>query len=274
MSPPHFAQARKTYRSGLLDNVLPFWIEHGVDHEYGGVITSLDRDGTILDTDKAIWAQGRFAWLLATLYNTVERRDEWLALAHHTLAFLLRHGFDADGRMFFLVTREGQPLRKRRYAYSEAFATMALAAYARAAQDDHSASQARDLFQRFLRLTTTPGLLEPKTISETRRLKSLGVPMITLGVAQVLRETIDDPGATEVIDRCIDEIRHDFLKPEFEAVMENVGPHGEFIDHFDGRLLNPGHAIEAAWFILHEARCRNRDADLIALVLRQGSSAG
>ncbi|MGI9174321.1 MAG: AGE family epimerase/isomerase [Rhodothermales bacterium] len=265
----HFRQAKETYRAGLLGDVLPFWIRHGVDREHGGVITSLDRDGTTLDTDKAIWAQGRFAWLLATLYHTVEPREEWLSIARETLTFIRRHGFDADGRLFFLVTRDGRPLRKRRYVYSEAFATMAFAAYARAAQDDEAAAEARDLFRRFLRYTTTPGLLEPKVFPQTRASKSFTVPMITLSVAQVLRETLGDdlgePSVDAVIDRCIDEIRRDFLKPELEAVMETVGPGGELLDHFDGRLLNPGHAIEAAWFILHEARHRGGDADLVKL---------
>jgi len=54
---------------------------------------------------------------------------------------------------------------------------------------------------------------------------------------------------------------------DFEAVMETVGPNGEFIDHFDGRILNPGHAIECAWFILHEAKHRNNDAELIKIGL-------
>ena len=47
--------------------------------------------------------------------------------------------------------------------------------------------------------------------------------------------------------------------------METVGPEGEFLDHFDGRTLNPGHAIEAAWFILREALHRDRDPNLIRL---------
>ena len=38
--------------------------------------------------------------------------------------------------------------------------------------------------------------------------------------------------------------------------METVGPDGEFLDHFDGRTLNPGHAIEAAWFIMREGQIR------------------
>ncbi|HMB93838.1 MAG TPA: AGE family epimerase/isomerase, partial [Rhodothermales bacterium] len=258
-------QAKETYRTSLFDDILPFWIKHGVDHEYGGLMTSLDRDGSILDTDKAIWPQGRFAWLLSTLYTTVEPHEEWLALAQQMLDFLRRYGFDKDGRMFFLVTREGKPLRKRRYVFSEAFTTMALAAYAQAAQDEEAATQARDLFQHFLHLSTTPGLLEPKVDPATRPSKSLSVPMITLNLAQVMRDTLGEPLADAVIEQCIAEIRRDFVKPDREAVMETVGADGAVLDHFDGRLLNPGHAIEAAAFILHEARYRGGDADLTTL---------
>jgi N-acylglucosamine 2-epimerase len=253
------------YRDGLLNDTMPFWIRHAVDRECGGFLTCLDRDGSVLDTDKPIWLQGRFVWTLATLYRTVESRAEWLELARHGLEFLRRHAFDADGRMFFLVTREGKPLRKRRYVYSEMFAVMALAAYAKAAGDEQAAAEARDLWQRFLRYMTTPGLLEPKTDPATRPMKGLGGPMATVCVAQAQRETIGGPGLDDVIDRAIDEVERDFMKPDLQVCLETVGPRGEILDHFDGRTLNPGHAIEVAWFILHEARVRGGDARLVKL---------
>ncbi len=40
--------------------------------------------------------------------------------------------------------------------------------------------------------------------------------------------------------------------------MEQVAPDGSIIDHIDGRTLNPGHAIECAWFIMHEGRIRGK----------------
>ena len=251
------------YRDGLLEDTLPFWIDHCVDRQHGGFMFSLDRDGTVIDTDKGMWQHGRFTWLLATLYNTVERRDEWLSLARHGVEFIRAHGFDTDGRMFFQVTREGRPLRKRRYVFTETFAAIALAAYAKAAADEQAARQARDLFRLVIRYAETPGLIEPKVDPAVRPAKSMGMPMILMATAQVLRETIGDPICDECIDRCIGEIRRDFIKPELEAVMETVGPEGQLIDHFEGRMLNPGHALEAAWFILQEARHRGGDPELI-----------
>ncbi|MGA0059861.1 MAG: AGE family epimerase/isomerase, partial [Planctomycetota bacterium] len=256
--------ARDRYRSGLLDDVVPFWLRHAVDREHGGFLFCRDRDGSLLDTDKSIWAQGRCAWLLGTLYADVEARPEWLEGCRHGVDFLRRHGFDADGRMYFQVTRDGRPLRKRRYVFSECFTVIALAALARATGDSAAREEAVALFDRVTRLLTTPGALPPKVDPVTRPQKGLAVPMILIVTAQELRKAAPDHTAcTAWIDRSIAEIERDFLKPEFEAVLESVGPNGEFLDHFDGRLLNPGHAIEAAWFILDEARHRGGDARLV-----------
>jgi N-acylglucosamine 2-epimerase len=90
--------------------------------------------------------------------------------------------------------------------------------------------------------------------------------MIMIVTAQILREIADDPNVyTRLIDEQIKEIERDFMKPEFKAVMETVGLDGEFIDHFNGRMLCPGHAIEASWFILQEARYRGNDQHLVTV---------
>ena len=250
------------YRDGLLQDTIPFWLKHGLDHEHGGIMAALDRDGSILDTDKGMWQQGRFAWTMANLYNTVEQRPEWLEASASTIDFILKHGYDHDGRMFFHVTREGRPIRKRRQAFSDSFAAIALGAHARATGDSRFAERALQSFDMFVGHMTTPGAVPPKFTDE-RPMKSLGVPMITLVTAQCLRDSIDMDGASDWIDRCIDEIQTDFMKHDEQAVLESVGPNGEIYDHFDGRIMTPGHAIEAAWFILHEAKKRGNDPGLI-----------
>ena len=255
----------ETYRDGLLYDTLPFWYPRSVDREYGGFMTALGRDGAILQTDKSVWTQGRIAWMLATLYNTVEQRSEWLDWSKHGIDFINKCCFDADGRMFFSVTREGKPLRKRRYIFSETFAIIALAAYGMAAKDDSFLRQARDLFHLVLHHVDTPGLLPPKTNAEVRPMKGLATTMILIATAQELRKATQDPICTEVIDRCIAEAERDFLKAEFRCVLETVGPRGEFYDTFDARVINPGHSIELGWFILEEARVRGSDHRLIEL---------
>ncbi len=256
------------YRRTLLADVIPFWLRHGLDREQGGIMTCLDRDGRVLDTDKAIWFQGRAGWMFATLFNAVEKRPEWLNAARSCVEFLRRHGFAADGKMYFSVTREGRPLRMRRYVFSEAFAAIANAAYARAAGDARAADDAVKTFATFLRYSFTPGVMTPKW-APTRPMKSIGGLMIGMATAQELRANLGEVkisgrNCTEWIDHCIGEIERDFLKPERAVLMEVVGPNGEIIDHHDGRTLNPGHAIECAWFILHEGQ-RRGDRRLVQL---------
>ena len=252
------------YRDGLLKDTMPFWIEHCVDREHGGFMMSVDRDGSIIDTDKSVWQQGRFTWLLGEMYNQVEPRDEWLALAKHGVEFLDRHCYDSsDGRMWFHVTREGQPIRKRRYAFSESFAAIAYGELAKATGEQEYADKAQRTFQRFLDHNLDPQGVEPKYTS-TRPMRGLGFPMITIVTAQELRESIDLSDANEWIDRGIEDIRQFHLKEDLQCVVETVGLEGQIIDHFDGRTLNPGHAIEGAWFIMWEGHLRG-DQELIKL---------
>ncbi|MDP6775580.1 MAG: AGE family epimerase/isomerase [Candidatus Latescibacteria bacterium] len=256
------------YRDGLLDSVIPFWLANAIDRECGGYLNCLDQDGTALSTDKPMWAHGRFIWMLSTLYSTVEERPEWLEAAEHGVRFLREHAFDSDGRMFFSTTRDGKPLRKRRYIFTETFGLVALAAYAHASGDPQAEEEARQLYELIIRHLAKPDLLEPKVYPETRQMKGLAVPMIMTVSSQVLRDTVGHPLCDEWIDRSIDEIERDFLKPEFEAVLEAVGPRGEFLDTLEGRMICPGHSIEAAWFILHEAKHRGGDPRLRDLGLR------
>lgn len=260
------ARLREFYKSSLLDDTLPFWLPDSVDEEHGGYLLMRDRDGTLLDDDKSVWFQGRFAWMLATLYNTVEPKKEWLDAAMTGVDFLKTHCFDGDGRMFFLVTREGRPLRKRRYYFSEAFAALAFAATAKATGDEALAQDARDLFKRCMEYTDGERKLEPKFTDE-RPTIGIGVPMIFLNVAQQLCDTIGDDYAASRIDGFVSQIRG-FVKDDLRCVFEQLTPDGEVIDHFSERTLNPGHAIEGAWFILHEAKRRGGDPELVSLGCR------
>jgi N-acylglucosamine 2-epimerase len=152
----------------------------------------------------------------------------------------------------------------RRYVYSESFAAIAYAAGYKATGNSLYLDRAQKAFDTFLKYNNTPGLIPPK-YTEHREMRGMGAPMIGMVTAQELRKNLDDPDYTRYINSWIEEIRKYFLNHEYKAVMEIVGPEGEFIDHFEGRTLNPGHAIEGAWFILREAESRNMDPELIDL---------
>lgn len=257
-------QLKTFYRNQLVNDTIPFWFPRSYDKEYGGYLFMRDADGSLLDDDKAVWIQGRATWTLSTLYNTIEQRPEWLEGAKLGYDFLKKHCFDTDGRMFFHVTRDGSPLRKRRYFFSETFAAIGFAAYAKATGDEKVAEEARQLFGKCIEYASTPGLL-PSKFTDIRPAKGIGIPMIMINTAQEIRRTIGDPRCDEWIGKWIREIETDFVKHDIRCVMEQVSPDGAIIDHIDGRTLNPGHAIEGAWFILREAMHRNHDPQLTAL---------
>jgi len=258
---------RAFYARQLLEDTVPFWFPRSFDREHGGFLLMRDADGGLLDDDKAIWIQGRATWLLSTLYNSIDRREQWLDGARQGFDFLNKHGFDSDGRMFFHVTRDGRPIRRRRYFFSETFYVIAAAAYARASGSEEAAGRARTVFGKCLEYASNASLLSAK-FTATRPTRGIGVPMIMLNTAQQLRETIGDHRSDAWISRWIEEIETYFVKDDIACVMEQVAPDGSIIDHIDGRTLNPGHAIEGAWFILHEARHRNNDPSLIRLGCR------
>lgn len=257
-------ELRNFYHKQLLEDTIPFWFPRSYDYDNGGYLLMRDQDGSLIDTDKAVWIQGRACWMLSTLYNTVEQRQEWLEGAKLGFEFIRDKCFNADGKMYFHVDQQGNPIRTRRYFFSETFAVIACAAYAKASGDPQAAQMARDLFGTCLAYASGEKTMEPK-FEDTRPSRGIGIPMIMINTAQQLRETIGDPRCDKAIENWIHDIETNFVKDDIRCVMEQVAPDGSIIDHIDGRTINPGHAIEGAWFILHEAMYRNNDPKLIQL---------
>ncbi len=255
----YIEQCRERCLNDISNDIMPFWMRYGADPVHGGVFTCLDRDGTLMDSTKSVWFQGRFGYVCSLAYNRIEPRREWLDAARRTLEFIQNHCFDIDGHMFFAVTAEGQPLRKRRYVFSECFAVAAMAEYALASGDTGWADKAAVLFRRMMTMIQTPGFLPDKYLFD-----SLGhsITMMLINVALVLKQVCDDPALDEVIDNSVNKIEHCLMHPEFKTVLEMTGPKGEFIDTCDGRIINPGHCMETGWFILNLARTFGDDGRL------------
>ena len=254
------------YRKELTENVMPFWMRHGWDRVNGGVYTCVNRDGSLMDTTKSVWFQGRFAFVCAFAYNNVERNQEWLDAAKSTLEFIEKHCFDENGHMYFSVTAEGKPLRKRRYVFSETFASIAMAEYALATGDMHWAKRALEVFEDTQRFLATPGVL-PAKFEEDVKWQGHSIVMILINVGSCLRKVIDDPKLTQQIDQSIEKLKKYFIHPEFKCLLETVGEHGEFLDTNIGRTINPGHCIETSWFLMEEAMLRGWDKDILDTAL-------
>lgn len=257
----------ESYKKDLTENIMPFWMKYGLDRENGGVYTCVNRDGSLMDTTKSVWFQGRFAFICSFAYNNVEKKQEWLDAAKSTLEFIEKHCFDEQGHMYFSVTAEGKPLRKRRYVFSETFAAIAMSEYALATGDQHWAKRAIQVFEDTQRFLATQGFLPAKFEADVK-LQGHSIVMILINVGSCIRKVVDDPKLTQQIDESIEKLKKYFIHPEFKCLLETVGENGEFIDTNMTRTINPGHCIETSWFIMEEAKLRGWDKPMFDLALQ------
>ncbi len=264
MNQQRISELREIYRQELFDRVVPFWLTHSLDYEMGGQFNLLDRDGSVFDTDKSMWLHGRALWMFSKLYNDVEQRIEWLDAATHLYNFLMKYGFDTDGRMYFEVKRDGQPLRKRRYLFTETFAVIGCAEYARATGNSEALKRAVDTYDLIVDHLRNPEKLTPKYFREARQAKAHNIPMIMLSTTQELRLVADDrPLYQEVATDAVHQILNHFLKDDEQAVFEVLGINNERLDSIEGRRITPGHAMESAVFVMHEAMANGNQEHIL-----------
>ena len=263
-------QAQKWIRYQL-DSSADFWLDYGMDPVHGGVYTCLDRTGKVFSTDKSVWMQGRCGWIYAWLCHLYGKKQEWLDASKSCLDFMEKYCInrEAGDRMYFTVTEDGQPLRQRRYCFSEAFYAMANAEYYGQTGDRACLDRAKKAYNLYWDLwhgMPDPTGLGAKTIPETRTGRAFGLPMIYLNVTSVFLRVDPENKALyeERAQACVDDIFKYHVKPELKCVLENVGPDGEArLNYTEGRFVNPGHDIEGVWFLLEHAK-RTGNQELVA----------
>lgn len=254
-----FKKLAEQYKGELLNSVLPFWLEKSQDKEFGGYFTCLDRKGEVYDTDKFIWLQGREVWMFSMLYNKVEKRQEWLDAAIQGGEFLKKYGHDGNYNWYFSLTREGKPLIEPYNIFSYTFATMAFGQLSIATGNKEYADIAKKTFDIVLSKVDNPKGKWNKVHPGTRSLKNFALPMILCNLALEIEPLLDPDFMQKTIDVCIHEVMDVFLRPELGGlIVENVAEDGSLVDCMDGRHMNPGHAIEAMWFIMDLGKRLNR----------------
>jgi N-acylglucosamine 2-epimerase len=249
-------QLAQLYKNTLLNDVLPFWENHSVDWEKGGYYTCLDRSGKVFDTDKFIWLQNRQVWLFSMLYNQLEKRSDWLKIAANGANFLAENGRDEGGNWYFSLTREGKPLIQPYNIFSDCFAAMAFSQYALASGEESAKNIALQAYNNVLRRQENPKGKYNKAYPGTRAMKSLAVPMILANLSLEMAWLLENNTLEKVLDSTVEEVMGDFLDKKRGLMFENVAPDASHIDCFEGRLINPGHGIEAMWFMMDIAQRR------------------
>ena len=255
------------YKNELLEQVIPFWEKYSLDPLNGGYFSCLTPLGKVYDKDKFIWLQARQAWMFATLSKSRAATskpvsDRWQQIAKHGIDFLEKHGRNSSGDWYFSLTAQGAPLVAPYNIFSDCFAAMAFGAYYKLAPKASYKNIALNTFERILARKDNPKGPYNKTISETRSLQNFALPMILCNLALELEHLLGSARVNDLVADLIPLVMDQFYDAATGLVLENISPEGAFVDSFEGRLLNPGHAIEAMWFMMNIGM-RLEDATLI-----------
>ncbi len=145
--------------------LIPFWLSHGIDAEYGGYLTCFDADGRPSgDTDKYIVTQTRMIWGLSALTRLYPERLELAAAARQGVDFFSAHFWDpGHGGWCWKTTRAGEALDTGKVVYGQSFAIYALAEYTLATGDPRGldyACRTFDLLQKYAADTRYGGYYE------------------------------------------------------------------------------------------------------------------
>ncbi|KKN17731.1 hypothetical protein LCGC14_0962940, partial [marine sediment metagenome] len=244
----HYAEI---YKRELLEEVIPFWERHSPDTQYGGYFTCLTDKGEVYDTDKFLWLQARQVWMFSKLYQEVEPLVAWKRMAQLGADFLEKQGRDQEGNWYFSLNQKGEPLVQPYNIFSDCFAAMAFGALFQIHPEERYAEIAKCTFENILKRQENPKGKYNKAYTRTRELQNFALPMILCNLSLELEHILGEEQVEKVTGSVIELILNKFYQEESGLVLENISRNGQFIDTFEGRLLNPGHAIEAMWFIMN-----------------------
>ncbi|MGO3265908.1 MAG: AGE family epimerase/isomerase [Sphingobacteriaceae bacterium] len=244
------AQLKELYQHELLNQVIPFWEKHSPDQQCGGYFTCLARDGSVFDTDKFVWLQGRQIYIFSLLFNQVDRKENWKTIAIQGAEFAKNYAKDSDGNWYFSLTRQGQPLVQPYNIFSDCFMAMGFGELYKATDNPEYRQIALTTYRNILEKQTLPKGSYTKQISIARPLKNFSLPMILSNLALILEDIIGTDEVDAMISPLVHEIKEIFYQKDLDLLFENILADGSRSDSFEGRLINPGHAIEAMWFLM------------------------
>lgn len=244
------------YRNHLLNEVMPFWEVRTRDEECGGYLTCFDRQGNVTDRTKYVWFQARQLYMFSALYNQMEPSSKWLDLAKHGRDFLVAHAYAGDGRWQYQLDRNGAVEKGTISIYTDMFLLQGLSEYAVASGSDEDRTLIEETMAGIEKNVTDPEFKDIFHGTWNPRYKRHGIHMISINTADVVSQVLGRDRTRSLIDYCIHAVLFEFAKDEFEALFESIGRDGAIIDDEEGRILDPGHALESAWFCIAEGRLR------------------
>lgn len=238
----------------LLDNVLPFWLNHGRDLVNGGFNTTLDRTGIVTSCEKNIWMQARQVWMFSRVYQRIEQREDYLEMAQRGMRFLLEsRAYAGNGRWNYLLSDDGREVQQGTISiYTDCFALMAICAYIEISGDDSLRHIAMDTYHVLVKNLQNPDFSDIFPQTHKPGILIHGIPMIALNALGESAAIVGDETSLPIRRFCMDQIMRLCYDPDYNCIRERR--------HIDGSpvsgetLINVGHNFEALWFVLEQAK--------------------
>ena len=257
----NFTEYHQLYRAELLERTIPFWLKYVLDWTHGGICTCISDEGKVLSGDKYVWSQLRAIWTFSALYNKIERRPEYLDAATHVFNFIQDFGRNERGEWYFCLNENGQPLFDGATSiYCDGFAIYGFTEFARATGNEEAINLARQTYDNVQLRLARPGSYQTHPLPIPAGTRAHGISMIFASAFGDLGEYLNDRAITDAALDHARQVMDVFRRPADRRLYEFVSLDDSLLTSPPGRVVNPGHAIESMWFMLHLFQRENDQA--------------
>jgi len=246
-----FAELRDFLRNHLVNNVMPFWMKHGVDFDKGGLFSYLTDEGTKRSRNKHMLSNTRALWTSSALVNRIEDREQWRRAARNQFDFLRRHGRNENGDWVFITDEDGNALQGAKSIIIDAFALCGLVEYFQMSGDTEAIDLAFRTYRTAQDKLARPGSYETAPYPTPEGMRPQRESMqFSLMFAELGHAADDDDILEEGLKRGRD-VLDNFYRPDRDVLVEYVNNDNTLRDSPEGRAMVPGHGIETLWFQIH-----------------------
>lgn len=244
-----FQKLSAQYQQALLRQVVPFWLKHSRDDQYGGYFDMLTATGELIEGDKFITSQAQQLWAFSWLYNTLDGQSVWLDHAQHGANFLSQFAHDATLHCYNQLDRRGRPVAPAGMELPASYLVMAYAQFHHSTSEDEWAMLAKQTFSNVIAYRETTRREQATTIGGFRQLQHLSEPVAMLKAILEMEPLLAEDIWRQHVDTILQEILYEFVDRRSDVLREYILPEGAFLNTPEGRRLNVGLTFQTANYL-------------------------